>query len=544
MTAAVPNVQQSNPIVDLIWGFGSQTASSEKPIEGKEEAERSLYVFMQQAWNVVEPTMPFVPGWHIESVAEHLEAVEAGNIQNLLVMQPPGSSKSLTVGVFWPAWAWAKTPSLRWLFASYALGLAERDREKCAMLLRSQWFQERWGNRFRLTSEAFTFLKNDHTGSQYCSAVGLGTGFHADRLVLDDPHQLIEADSEQVREGTIRWHDTAWFNRINDEKRSARVVVGHRTHEKDLLGHLETMGSYVVLRIPEEYGAAKSSCWSEAKIKDPRTKQGELLRPERFGPEHVEYAKKKQPGPLKYSGLHNQAPTPREGNLIHRAWFRRYIEAVDAYKLCDRADVILKSDCWTFCIIDPAKSKKRKADFTSIGTYSVMPNYKIIVRDMVNERLGHEEIVPRLDEVCAKYQPLWVGIEADGFQVFVCEEARRTQPSWHGGWEKKHSHVPTVQELYTHGKGKVQRATPMIIRFEAGEILLPTEGGLGFTYGWLDALETQLTTVTGFDDEHDDMWDNVAWAVLALDQLGVGLAGNPDDVFAVGRRPQRVGIDF
>jgi len=37
-------------------------------------AEHSLYEFIKQAWSSVEGRVPFVDNWHIEAIAEHLEA--------------------------------------------------------------------------------------------------------------------------------------------------------------------------------------------------------------------------------------------------------------------------------------------------------------------------------------------------------------------------------------------------------------------------------------------------------------------------------------
>jgi hypothetical protein len=62
------------------------------------------------AWHVLEPTTPFVPGWHLDAICEHLEAVNAGQIRNLLINMPPRHMKSLAVSVFWPVWTWLKRP--------------------------------------------------------------------------------------------------------------------------------------------------------------------------------------------------------------------------------------------------------------------------------------------------------------------------------------------------------------------------------------------------------------------------------------------------
>src|SRR5947208_16586696 len=74
-----------------------------------EKGRRRLSDFVRAAWPVVEPGRPLVWGWHLDAVCEHLEAVTAGHLRNLLITIPPGCTKSRTVGVFWPAWTW-----LRW----------------------------------------------------------------------------------------------------------------------------------------------------------------------------------------------------------------------------------------------------------------------------------------------------------------------------------------------------------------------------------------------------------------------------------------------
>src|SRR5690242_2490205 len=118
-----------------------------------ELAERQLRVFVEQAWHVVEPATRFVPGWHLDALCEHLQAVTLGQIRRLLICMPPRHMKSLMVCVFWLGWEWTRHPERRWLFASYAASLATRDSVKCRRLIESPFYQSRWGHRFRLTSD-------------------------------------------------------------------------------------------------------------------------------------------------------------------------------------------------------------------------------------------------------------------------------------------------------------------------------------------------------------------------------------------------------
>src|SRR3984893_4076683 len=128
-----------------------------------EMASRGLGEFVRRAWAVVEPSTPFVPGWHIDAIIEHLEAVTRGEIRNLLINVPPRHMKSLLVSGFWPAWEWIRWPERRWLYSSYAASLSIRDSVKFRCLIESPWYQSRWGDRFDLTSDQNTKVRVDNS---------------------------------------------------------------------------------------------------------------------------------------------------------------------------------------------------------------------------------------------------------------------------------------------------------------------------------------------------------------------------------------------
>jgi len=506
------------------------------------EAEKSLYRFLKQSWHVIEPATLFVPCRNIELMAEHLEAVTAGSIQNLLLLVPPGSLKSTTVCVAWQAWEWIKNPWTRWLFSSYSLRLAERDSERFGDLVRSRWYQQRWGDRFKITTDAKIELKNDKKGwREVTSVAGSTTGTHADRLCCDDPHNLKEVESETIREGTIRWHDQAWYNRVNDEKKSTRVVIGQRTHPKDLLGHLREQGDYVVLCLPEEYDAKISRCWPGAKLQDNR-KDGELLRPDRFDETAVIGAKKRL-GSAGYAAQHQQNPRPREGGLVKEAWIRRYVELGDAYRL-DNGEVFHHELCWSFVAIDPAFSKKQTADHIAMGVFTVLPQGWLLVRHMLRDRLAPQEWLPVLNRLCQQFRPAWCAIEAVQNQDLFVSSARDVAPvPGQMGWVRRWPYIPEIRQLTLEGmkKGtasKAARAQPMIIKMENGEIFLPARN-VDDPDDWVGIFEDELTSVTGVGDEEDDQFDAMAWAVLTLQRMGlIGQASEAEGAFVCGPVPQ------
>jgi hypothetical protein len=77
-------MRNSGPLAELL-----RNASLIDEI-ARERASRSLGEFMRQAWPIVEPATPFVPGWHIDAIIDHLEAVTRGDIPRLLINVPLG----------------------------------------------------------------------------------------------------------------------------------------------------------------------------------------------------------------------------------------------------------------------------------------------------------------------------------------------------------------------------------------------------------------------------------------------------------------------
>src|SRR5258708_32851732 len=101
----------------------AQIAKATAKLREKMEAaayEKSLISFVDYVWPVVEPAIPFVKGWAISAIAEHLEAVTRGEIKKLLVNVSPRFTKTLLKDVMWPAYEWGpqNKPWYRYVCAS------------------------------------------------------------------------------------------------------------------------------------------------------------------------------------------------------------------------------------------------------------------------------------------------------------------------------------------------------------------------------------------------------------------------------------------
>ena len=216
---------------------------------------QSLSGFVREAWHVLEPQARYVHSWHIEAICQHLEAVTDGRINRLLINVPPGSSKSLIVSVMWPAWEWGPCGrrSLRYLTTAFNDGPVKRDTRKSRDLIASEWYRALWPD-VRLPRTGETSFANSDTGTREGVPFGSLTSQRGDRLIIDDPHSTETAESDTERLNTTRKFREGAVNRLNDQERSAIVVIMQRLHEQDISGVIISLGmNYVHLMLPMEF---------------------------------------------------------------------------------------------------------------------------------------------------------------------------------------------------------------------------------------------------------------------------------------------------
>jgi predicted phage terminase large subunit-like protein len=441
----------------------------------QELAARGLREFVRQAWPVVEPATEFVSGWHLDAICEHLEAVTRGQIHRLLISVPPRHMKSLAVSVFWPCWEWITHPERRWLFCSYAAGLAIRDSVKCRRMVESPWYRRRWLDRFVLTSDQNEKSRFENDKAGYRIAIGVGgaaTGEGGDRVVVDDPHNVREAESEIVRQSVLDWWDQVMSTRLNDPKRGAMVIVMQRVHENDLAGHVLQQGGYEELKLPAEYEGSQqvtSIGW-----RDPRTEPGELLWPERFGQEEVE-ALKRTMGSYAAAGQLQQRPAPAAGGILKRHWWKFYRETPRPF-----SEVIQSWDC--------AFKDTRTSDFV-VGQVWGRHGADKYLLDQVRGRMDCPatiQAVKRLSEKWPQAQAKLVEDKANGPAVIAT---------------LKHEIVGLIA-VNPEG-GKEVRAHAVSPQIEAGNVYLPDPTIAPWIGGFID--ECAAFPNGAYDDQVDAM---------------------------------------
>ncbi len=403
-----------------------------------ERARKSFALFAKEAWHIIEPGKQYVSGWHLDAIAEHLQAVIEGDIKRLLVNMPPRHGKSSYISTLIHPWSWLHNPSLRWLCASYALNLATRDNLKCRRILKSRWWQQRYGHLFELTKDQDAKMKFENDKSGYRQAVSVGaagtTGEGGDILVIDDPHPIEQKRSDMKREAVLDWFLNTWMSRLNDEKTGAMIVVGQRIHTQDVSGLIiegAAGGQWVHLNLPAEYeaGSPCKTYWPSGKVwEDPRTEEGELLWEERF-PRSVIEQKKRIHGPLGFAAIYQQRPVPAGGN-IYKEKDRRYftIDSITQSYLLEtpRGRVTVSiADCWNLGVIDLAASQRTQADFFCFETWAVTPYKDALLLHCVHDHLEFPEQQGTISTQFQRFHHSVIAIDKPGMGLPMIQDCVR-----------------------------------------------------------------------------------------------------------------------
>lgn len=335
------------------------------------ECEESLLSYARRMWPVLEPARKMVDGWPLEAICEHLEAVTYGQIHKLLINVPPGFMKSLLTDVLWPSWEWGprKMPWLRYVAFSYSSSLTQRDNRRFRDVMLNHDYGRLFGDGFALMKTGEELVSNDKTGWKLASSIGgVGTGERGDRVILDDPHNVKESESDTVRVETVRWFREAMSNRLNDEN-SAVVIIMQRVHEEDVSGVIlsDMAEEYDHLCIPMEWEGQRTIStvgqmnWNE----DPRTEEGELAWGTRFSPATMRNMKITV-GPYAWAGQYQQAPNPRGGGIFKRDWWETWDPPPDAH-----GNMRFPSCEFIMASLDGAFGQKQENDYTALTVWGV-----------------------------------------------------------------------------------------------------------------------------------------------------------------------------
>lgn len=480
--------------------------------------KRSLSSFVKAAWHLVEPATKLVWNWHLEAICQHLQAVTEGRIRKLIINVPPRTGKSTVVSVLWPAWEWARLQSVRFMFASYSQQLSLRDSVRRRLVIQSDWFRERWPT-LELSGDQNVKHEFQNTSLGYMVATSTGgtvTGRGGDRLVLDDPNDATQMESEAERETALTWFDLQWSTRGNDPNTFCEVIIQQRTHEQDITGHaMRQGGDWCHLKLPMEFETQQSPTaigWS-----DPRTQPGELLDPTRFNAGTVAFLKRRL-GPYGASGQLQQNPSPTEGGIIKRKWIRDYRIEGEWIILPDHGGKeeyrIRARECFRFGTVDLAVTKKdtdkADPDYTVIGIWCVFISTRgplLILLDLFRDRIEGPDIETHLKAMHQHWECAILAVEQIAGFIALGQSLKRAGLPIRDIGTSKESFLRMEGDKQSRAYG----ATPLMAD---GRFYAPTYAP------WLGDYHRELTVFPNYG--HDDQVDVSTSAVAIAEMFAKG----------------------
>lgn len=265
-----------------------------------------------------------------------------------------------------------KLPHLRYVTFSYSASLTERDNGKFRDLILHPEFQMMYRDQVKVRKTGETKVSNYQHGWKLASSVGgVGTGERGDRIILDDPHNVKESESETVRNETIRWFRESMSSRLNNMEKGAIVIIMQRVHESDVSGTiLENEFPYVHLIIPMEFvwdanddgePYANEIGWVDPRWRaDPEDCDGALAWPTLW-PQNAVDALVKVLGPYAAAGQLQQTPEARGGGILKREFWQPWSGKFPAFS-------------YVFASMDGAFTEDENNDPSALTIWGVFEN--------------------------------------------------------------------------------------------------------------------------------------------------------------------------
>jgi predicted phage terminase large subunit-like protein len=468
----------------------------------RRQMREHLSPFVRKTFEEINPGIGYKHNWHIDLISEHLEACYRREIKRLIINIAPRSFKSGAVSVAFPAWALGLDPTLRFMGASYEIGLQIQHSINTRDVMQSQWYRGLFPktNIASDQNEKKLFATTQH-GFRLSTSVGASKiGAGGDFLIVDDPLNPKQAVSDTERERANYWFDNTFTTRLNDKKEGVIIVIMQRLHESDLTGHLLRKGGWTHLNLPTvattrtviDFGSVHVV--REAGDEKEPTREC-LLHPDRDGPEEIKQARIDL-GEFGFAAQHQQDPAPADGGIVKRIWWRYYNE--DPKAIAATADMVIIS-------VDATFKEATGSDFVAIQAWA-KKGASCYLLAQAHARMSFTKTLATLKEFLAAWDMHWECLIEDKANGPAIIDMLR---------EEVQALIPVNPK-----ESKQARAAAVSPLVEAGNVLIPcrgfTEDGKPILEPWVEAFLLEWTKFP--NGAHDDQVDACTQALLRLRQ--------------------------
>lgn len=254
---------------------------------------------------------------HTDLICDALQPIADGEQKYILIEMPPRHGKSMTVTESFPSYFIGRNPSKRVIAAAYSDSLARKfgrlNRNKLQEFGRQIFGTAISDEKSAANNWGVAGLR----GGMIATGIGGSiTGEGADLMIIDDPiKNNEEAQSPTIREKIWSEWESTLSTRLH--KGASVIVVMTRWHEDDLIGRL-------LEKSPYNWERLRLPAIAEDEDDLLGRSEGEALCPELGFDEQWAELKKREVGSKTWASLYQQRPSPGEGTLFNRKWWKFY----------------------------------------------------------------------------------------------------------------------------------------------------------------------------------------------------------------------------
>jgi predicted phage terminase large subunit-like protein len=264
-----------------------------------------------------------------------LDLIDAALVQafrtpdaRLIISMPPQEGKSTRATRNFPLWVLTQAPDTRVVAASYGQGLANGN----GRAIRNTILANPEATGLRIAPDngaAHEWQIAGHDGGVLSVGVGAGlTGRPADLLIIDDPiKDRKEADSETFRNNVWEWWTDVASTRLAPG--ASVVLILTRWHEDDIAGRLKAAEDghlWRVINIPAQADHKPEKGQVDPLGREPGEFMASARRDKQGLPRTTAQweAIKVRVGSRTWNALYQGRPSPAEGGIVKRDWWRYY----------------------------------------------------------------------------------------------------------------------------------------------------------------------------------------------------------------------------
>jgi len=272
--------------------------------------------FVRGFWGVAQTGTRFSEQWFINCICEHAEYMLDLEFLKLIISISPRSAKSTILSQMLPAWLWVVDPTEKIISASYSDDLVKRDMVISRSIIDSKKYQDNWGGVYKLREDQNEkkYYVTDKGGHRIgLTPRGKGTGFGATWVLVDDPHKAQDQTNYKALQFVYEdWWKLAMRSRHLIPETFRNLICHQRLADEDLAGTLQDKeDGWVVLSLEERFLGVKHIGYN---FTDPRTKLGQLLKPDLFGEEAA--LREERDNPFVWEAQYMQHPSVKGGNYV------------------------------------------------------------------------------------------------------------------------------------------------------------------------------------------------------------------------------------